>query len=466
MAAARSCLLIAVLMLVSLNGCIWRKKPVPVTRPPDVSLNVSQFAGTALSGSQSRSIDDGAFAQAWGVSVRVISADAMPTADFIPAGPQARLVIGQDPSDVLAPSSQLVYATRTLWLKADDSLEEYLNRGGAWSELRTLRGAVAVGSTTSFSVGLPDGTEKSVVFARRKVRIEVSRMQAGDGYQLALASEDLVLPGLTAGQEKIVLNRSLAGGAADRVAIALPMAFPMSAAKALIVDLSLTNKADAQLAAAAKTEIAASAARVAEQIKAVPATPEEVAVAAGLAAVNSQPPSRGALMFLAEETGATLTRGVVLAADDDVLPLIVNEIRTRSQNLKKSGKATVGWMLDRATISAVSAIKEEDQGRLLPAVQGALVAYAGEVGRQLDLLQSLAAQSVNSRDLDAHIIAEHRIALEDISPALRVRAYDWLNERGQGPADYDPLGSPRARHAAIDQYNEATTQPATQPARP
>jgi hypothetical protein len=66
----------------------------------------------------------------------------------------------------------------------------------------------------------------------------------------------------------------------------------------------------------------------------------------------------------------------------------------------------------------------------------------------------LAKQSVNSDDLYARIIAEQQIALEDNSPAVRVRAYDWLNERGAGPADYNPLGPARERRAAIDKYHD------------
>jgi len=238
------------------------------------------------------------------------------------------------------------------------------------------------------------------------------------------------------------------------------MAWPNSTAKFVVIDLLVTSSADAELVNAAKSQITTTSAGVALRLKLAPATPEEAAIAAGLYAINDQPANRGALTFLAEQTGAVLTKNVVLAADDAVLPMIVEEIRKHSTNLKKTDKNTVGWMLDRATIAVVGVIAGQDPPKLLPAVQGALVAYAGEVGRQTDLLQSLAAQSVNSRDLDAHIIAEHKIALEDTSPALRVRAYDWLADRGQAPQDYDPLASPRARRAALEKYEEATTRPA------
>ena len=77
----------------------------------------------------------------------------------------------------------------------------------------------------------------------------------------------------------------------------------------------------------------------------------------------------------------------------------------------------------------------------------------------------------------AHLLSaavHSTLATELASPALRVRAYDWLADRGQAPPDYDPLASPRARRAALEKYQEATTRPssgaydasAAQPATP
>lgn len=445
-------------------------------RPPDALLDVRQFAGSGLSGPQATALDEKAFGDAWSVRARVILTEKPPGDAFEPVGPHARLVIGQDPTDVLAPSSQLTFATRSLWLKTDDSLEAYLNKAGQWQELRTLNGAVAVGSTASIDIALPQSAEKSAEFPRRRLRVEVSRTAEGNNYELALQSDELSSKDLSPVREKIVLDRYLAGGTADRVALAVPMAWPSSSAKFVVIDLLVTSSADAELVNAAKSQINTISAGVALRLKLAPATPEEAAIAAGLYAINSQPPNRGSLTFLADQTGAVLTKNVVLAADEAAIPLIVDEVRKRSANLPKADKNTVGWMLDRATIAVYGVIAGEEGNKLLPAIQGALVAYAGQVGLQPDLLQSLAAQSVNSRDLDAHIIAEHRIDLEDTSPALRVRAYDWLADRGQAPPGYDPLASPRARRAALEKYQEATTgpsasnsnptltQPATQPA--
>ena len=45
--------------------------------------------------------------------------------------------------------------------------------------------------------------------------------------------------------------------------------------------------------------------------------------------------------------------------------------------------------------------------------------------------------------------APNRVALEDPSPAARVRAYDWLATQDVEIPGYDPLGLPAARRAAL-----------------
>jgi len=60
--------------------------------------------------------------------------------------------------------------------------------------------------------------------------------------------------------------------------------------------------------------------------------------------------------------------------------------------------------------------------------------------------------------LDARVIAENLIYLEDASPASRVRAYDWLQSRGRAPAGFDPLGTPRERRDALEKARSAAAE--------
>ena len=48
------------------------------------------------------------------------------------------------------------------------------------------------------------------------------------------------------------------------------------------------------------------------------------------------------------------------------------------------------------------------------------------------------------------ILLENRSFLSSSDPAARVRAFDWLQPKGEAPEGYDPLASREARREALD----------------
>jgi hypothetical protein len=167
------------------------------------------------------------------------------------------------------------------------------------------------------------------------------------------------------------------------------------------------------------------------------------------------------LLFLSERTAAQLTHAVALVADDRLLQLIAGDMQSRLGQMTARDHRSIAWLLDRATIGSLATVKEEDASRVLPPIQGALSIYAGEAGRQLDVLRSLAGEATSSEDLYNRITAENLILLEESSPGLRVRAYDWLRAAGKAPEGFDPLASPQDRRAALERARTPATQPTT-----
>jgi len=469
------------LLSAVLGGC--HAKPsaeAELVAPAAVTL-VREFPGTALSGPQPAAPPADADQTAWSVSARILGAEPLPGDPFQLIGPAAHLVVSAQPGTLLAPTAKLIYSTRYLSLKPADTLEKSLPSDIRQVNLRTLNGAMLLGTTTSFEISLPDDAPREDKLSRRRVAIQLYRESNDPTYELALVSTDLASAQKSASatkqenagqkktaqenteQEKIVVHRTLESGA-DHLIVSIPMAFPRSAVAGLLVDLQVsTDRPDAATLEAARTDLKASAQEAAGRLTRPDIQPAELAISTLLdrvVAAGGSQSLRPLLSFLAQQADAKLSESVILVADPSVLELIQGEIRQRVPKLASRDKPTVSWMLDRATIAAVGSIKEEQAPALLPPIIGVLSIYAGEAGRQLDLLQSLAKQSVNSDDLYARIIAEQQIALEDNSPAVRVRAYDWLNERGAGPANYNPLGPARERRAAIDKYHDIqATQP-------
>jgi hypothetical protein len=450
-------------LTASLPGCaLFESKQLPPLQSPQAQVALAQFAGTALSGPAAISIDAATSAKAWTVLARIFAVETLPDhPSLTPIGPQARLVIGQDPAMLFAPSSRLAYSTRVGPLNDGDQIEPLLGAPQRWKEMRQLDGGVAPGSTISFEIALPDDAPITASLARRKLALMIDRLPGDDGYELGLISDDLLVPEMNHGQEKVIVKRSLSDGK-DRLMLSAPMHFPNSRAAGLVIDLKVNAKTvDPKTIVAMKRQIDAASSAAAARMKHVAPSPSDAGIAAALDAIASGTPQRGTLAYLADETGASLTGAVVLVADDNALNLIVGEIRSRLASLPSHDRATIAWMLDRATIKAIASIKQEDSPTTLPPILGALSAYAGEAGRQLDVLQSLANQAAGSDDLYARITAEQYIDLEDSSPATRVSAYDWLAQRELAPPDYDPLGPPRERRVALEKFSAASTQPTT-----
>jgi len=410
----------------------------------------------------------------------------IPTAGFDPAGPMARLVITSEPGTVVSPTTQLVYSAVLKSIPVDAPAQDSLGDPSGVVDIQTLNGAVAETSAVQFSIVLPDDAPLIEDLSRRALTVSFSRPLAGAQYEIAIASNDLAFTTSAVAnaapddnvveappaplqvsdrQELVLLSRKTVGGA-DRILLAVPMRFAGSTVAGVLLDITLTTPAPAldALRTAMQTDIASAFAKLNDAAKASPASAEQASVSAALDALRTQGASRGAIIFLARQTGAKLSEIALLPADEKILRLVVAEVNNRVPQLASRDAASVGWLLDRCTIKVLASLNSDDAAALLPPVQGALGAYVGEAGRQLDLLQSIAGQSASSADLYQRVIAEHLISLDDNSPALRVRAYDWLNAQQLAPKDYDPLAAPRVRRASLQKFEDERTAAATRPA--
>ncbi len=159
---------------------------------------------------------------------------------------------------------------------------------------------------------------------------------------------------------------------------------------------------------------------------------------------------RSALAFAALETGASLMSEVAALADDKPLALVAT---AASESVTRNEPAEPGWRLDRAVLNALAKLHADNT--LDRTLAAALSARYGEVGRDVQTLARLAQASGTRADFDQRLVAEHLILLDDTSPALRVRAFDFLASRRAAPEGYDPLASAKARRAAIERHVES-----------
>jgi len=424
-------------------------------------LSVDEYSGSSLSGPLRQSVEQTDLASAWSIRTKVFAVKTLPLPGFEPVGPLARLILNDGRSELIAPSTRLTYSARVRVLKPNEKVAATANDPSQQIELGTLLANVAPGTTAAFNITQPPASIDSS--NRQRITVEIDRAKGEDGYDLSLTSFDRQSPGaLQVVREMLVIHRLPGAANQDHFALAVPMNFAASKAAGVVIDVSIdTRPPDARSVADLKTKLDASAASVAEKLKAPPQEAADLDVAAALDSLtrtNDSP--RASLAYLAQISAAPLSESVVLVADKQLLLLISKAVREAVPRLAARDRRTVGWMLDRATIKTISSLKEDQAAQMLPPVQGALETFAGQAGYELDVLQSLAEKSTSSSDLYNHLVAEHLIYLEDNSAAARVRAFDWLRARNAAPPGYDPLASNRARREALDKMQEAATQPA------
>jgi hypothetical protein len=169
---------------------------------------------------------------------------------------------------------------------------------------------------------------------------------------------------------------------------------------------------------------------------------------AGLAHPNSR---RNALAFLGRRTGAAATEDVALSGADELVAAVAERAANTAANLNSPlNTATLGWMLEENTLNVLG--ERLAVGQPPSSVEGLLARHTGQVGRDRSFLKEVVARCRSLDELNAQVVEENMIFLEDNSPVARVRAYDWLVGKGLAPEGYNPLDERDERRAALSRW--------------
>lgn len=186
---------------------------------------------------------------------------------------------------------------------------------------------------------------------------------------------------------------------------------------------------------------------------------------------------RPALLLLAEEANAELAAELALVADESFLVELSRsafpgaEETPEGETIVQQGDSAVidpaehpasttinpksiRWVLESSAwqLLATGSLDET----LDPELDGVLLRRGGALARFPDvIIDALKASKPSLEAFDARMIIEHEYSLEDSSASVRVRAFDWLTERGRAPEGYDPLGPREERRAALAAAREA-----------
>jgi hypothetical protein len=441
----------------------------PLALPP-LSMRMGYFFGTPLSGPRAGSVDGVQPDEALSVSVTVVALERAPGRVFDPMNSRARLISATRTGRAVLPSSQLMRGVQVLSLDRPTSLVGRLEGAGVGRIITvgSMSGALPVGVTADFRILdlQPLVDPVTAVQTQRRLQVQVGRR--GDGtLQAALVLQDLA-PSSVVGSSSLQSERALLdlpGSDRNCVALLIPFHFDDAASKAVAIVIQVlpatNDSSHAAALARCKRDIDLSSATLKSTAETNPGMDVSgwPSIQAGIAALNYADRRRAALVFLAEQTQATLCQDFVLVADREKLEQLAKDIQGQvkiGSDDPKQSDAQVGWTLDRTTLELLSKLLSASTSSVNGNVKmplelsAVLTTYAGEAGRHAASMDEI-LHGVGSRvDLQNRLLAENLIFLEDSSPASRVRAFGWLTARGQAPAGFDPLGSPRDRRNALE----------------
>lgn len=458
-----------------LSSCATHKPPSPLSAE-GIKTRHGHYVGNPLAGAQSVPqpfIQQDVLA----VRIRLIGMEQPVAPVLEPLAAHARLLAtieGDNP--FLATPSVTQPARYGMGVEAEAFVREtQAGNRGRTIELADFRGVVCAGVTTyqELSVGSAatgDARRLRVAVYRPALAAGATNEPAPRPIELALlvqtpqtplpepaATPPADAPATPTAESVPTRETALISQPMDATGQSVVLLTPFTAAGtqlqsiAAIIELSLPSAdrafEDAAGAMLADLQAAASAATT-RQAAPPPGALDKPFLTSVIDAMAYGENRRAAIVYLAGRTDARLAEQTAMAADDDFLNQFSLSIADAIGRQDQWTPQQAGWQLDRIGFESLArtAIKK----RLSPELTGVLIALAGEAGRSPAAMEQILTNLSTRTDFENRLIAENFIALEDSSPAARVRAYDWLKAHGRQPAGYDPLGDPKQRSAAIE----------------
>src|SRR5690606_9781735 len=186
---------------------------------------------------------------------------------------------------------------------------------------------------------------------------------------------------------------------------------------------------------------------------------------AGLRSLQQGAATRATLAFLAGSTaGSPLALDLVLAADEATLQELAELLRAGLGDGAQAERGTADgdeelaarlpWLLERSAFELLAARLDRDDASAA-AARGLLARHAGDFGMDGGGLRAALARATSRTELDRLLVDENLALLDASSPASRVRAFDWLDARGDAPPGYDPLADRERRSDALARFLDA-----------
>ncbi len=468
-------------------GCTMNRQPKDTESYIDeIGNKIIYSAGSLVSGSFAVDINSISIEESLGITVKVTALEQMPVNSLDPIESHTKMILVAPSENSIVPITQLGRGSRIGYIQDAD---KFINNIAANNDennikFRQFQGILVNGVTTSFNFfeskninsERPEGfgfwiyldtqskkeTEADILQGialvtngklKRKINIEQEGGQNEEkqitepleNEQLGKITETVLL-----GDFSIEVNKP--------VGMIIPSPFNVGKAKAFAVTIEVNPPPD---------EGTSNASMYAISFKELIETLEKNEVQSKLSRINQSDTAflgidesiqvlrfptnrRGVLLYLSQKTESSLVEDIALSGSQIVLESLSDTIiQEYSSGLYKDIQA-LGWMLERCAYKVLVEMLSSD--KTAPELESVLVRHTGEVGRHISSLEELVAASSGREDLHSRLIKENLIYLEDMSPASRTRAFEWLAVIDKAPDGYNPLASLKERRDVLDRF--------------
>jgi hypothetical protein len=486
---------LGLLLLLAICGCVSTPTPPPsALAPPSVLAETRTYSGTPLSGPLATDASSLTPTSALGVKVTFFALEKMPKVADEPLGPHVRLIVASRENSPVLASARLTLGVRLIELDKTDDILANVNAGkyGRSALIATFDGALLPAATTAFSLAEPPSQAGSSSDQTNR-RIELDFCPQSKSVEAAILMDDFLdlsppreieeafiqnRPPPTVGRAGIaaakraepseppVFQSELAifdrPAARNAFALLAPIQFGNSESHAVIAIVEISpgrsDPAFQKLIAQAIWQIQQSSQTAAQQAAHNRAeAPDWPGLSSAVEALAWSSRQRTGLLYLAQQTSASATEDVVLAADDSIVSRLADSVRNAIAAAPDArDRKSVGWILERSTYELLLQI--QSGGKLPPELASILALRTGQAGRNAGTLEEVLDNTVSQQDMVNRLAAENYIFLEDSSPSARVRAFDWLAAQNLAPANFDPLASAKERRQALDQAEQTAAK--------
>jgi hypothetical protein len=427
-------------------------------------VHLDHYYGSPLSGPQLPIPADLATADVLPVSITFIGLGQMPSSLAQPLPARARILAAPGGDSPLLPAPLLTQRARVTDVPDSKAFLAALRRqtSGPSIVLGQAHTAIPAGVTASLEItdrplpNAPGGSTRhlsvAVYYPAAPATPAATRETAPPPIQIALALDETP----QSGREIALID--CPASPAGAVALGVPFVLPDSPVHAVVAVVEVAPIASGSGYQAALRQClsdvnswsgpSGGAGPGADSIADWPA------LAAAVQALGLPDNRRAALVFLADQSGADITKDLALVANDQMLASLAWAVLHGTQSAPSARpKRQIAWLLDRQSLALLTNPKVP--GSTAPEMVAILIRHTGQCARQPDSIAEAMQGAVGVADLQNRLVAENMIFLEDVSPASRVRAYDWLARCGRAPAGYDPLAPARQRLDALDRASSA-----------